>query len=81
MIINWAKNESTLSLVKLDAWCLHTRNIIYGFTHVDFCHVYREHNKRADTLSKERLLMSVDRLTLIETCEEKVYMEVTLHIF
>ena len=39
VIINWAKNESTLSLVNLDALCLDTRNLISGFTHVDFSHV------------------------------------------
>ena len=81
MIINWAKNESTLSLVNLDAWCLHTRNLISRFINVDFCHVYREHNKRVDTLSKEGLLMTVGRRTLTKTCEEKVYKEVTLQIF
>ena len=67
--------------MNLDAWFLHARNLISGFTHVDFCHVYREHNKRADTLSKEGLLMAVGKLTLTETCEEKVYREVTLQIF
>ena len=81
VIIIWAKNESSLSLVNLDDWCLHTRNLISGFTHVDFCHVYRENNKRADTLSKEGISMAVGRITFTETCEDKVYREVTLQIF
>ena len=67
--------------MNLDAWCLDPRNLISGFTQVDFCHVFREHKKRADTLSKDGLLMTVGRLTLTETCEEKVYKEVTLQIF
>ena len=81
MIINWARDESTLSMVNLEAWCINTRTLISLFTFVDFSHVFREHNKRADTLSKEGLLMAVGRITLTETCEEKVYREVTLHIF
>ena len=81
VIINWAKDESTLTMVNLDAWCLDTRKLISLFTHVDFSHVFREHNKRADTLSKEGLFMAVGRLTFTETCEDEVYKEVTLQLF
>jgi len=46
VIINWAKEESTLAIVNLEAWCDNTRNLISLFTYMDFSHVYREHNKR-----------------------------------
>ena len=81
VIINWAKDESTLSMVNLDAWCLDTRKLISLFSHMDFSHVFREHNKRADTLSKEGLLMAMGQLTFMETCEDIVYREVILHLF
>ena len=81
VIINWAKDESTLTMVNLDAWCLDTRKLISLFTHVDFSHVFKEHNKRADTLSKEGILMAAGRLTFRETCEDEVYREVSLQLF
>ena len=81
MIINWAKNESTISLVNLDSWCLDTRKLISLFTHMDFSHVFREHNKRADTLSKEGILMAAGQFTFTETCEDEVYREVSLQLF
>ena len=59
VIINWERNESTLAMVNLEAWCINTRKLISLFTFVDFSHVFKEHNKRADTLSKEGLTMVV----------------------
>ena len=53
VIINWAKKESTLDMVNLEAWCLNTRILMSSFIWVDLSHVYREHNRRADILSKE----------------------------
>ena len=81
VIINWARDESTLAMVKLEAWCINTRKLISLFTFVDFSHVFREHNKRADTLSKEGLLMAAGWLTFTETCEDEVYREVSLQLF
>ena len=81
VIINWARDESTLAMVNLEAWCINTKTLISLFTLVDFCHVFREHNKRADTLSKEGLLMATGRLTFTETCEDEVYREVSLQLF
>ena len=81
VIINWAKDESTLAMVNLEAWFFNTRKLISLFTFVDFSHVFREHNKREDTLSKEGLLMAVGRLTFMKICEDEVYREVSLQIF
>ena len=41
VIINWAKGESTLDMVNLEAWCYNTRLLISSFAWVDFSHVYR----------------------------------------
>ena len=76
VIINWARNESTLTMVNLEAWCINIRKLIPLFTFVDFCNVFREHNQRADTLSNEGLNMVAGHLSLIETCEDEVFGEV-----
>ena len=67
MIINWAKKESTLDMVNLEAWCLNIRILMSSFTWVDFSHVYREHNRRADILSKEGLNLAPGHLLLTES--------------
>ena len=81
MIINWERDESTLAMVNLEAWCLNTRKLISLFTFVDFSHVFREHNKRVDTLSKEGINMVAGHLSLTEICDDEVYGEVTLQLF
>ena len=81
VIINCAKDESTLAMVNLEAWCINTRKLISLFTFVDFSHVYREHNKREDTLSKEGLNMIAGHLSLTKIYDDEVYGEVTLHLF
>ena len=62
VIINWAKGESTLDMVNLEACCNNTKLLMSSFTWVDFSHVYREHNKRADILSKEGLFLAPGHL-------------------
>ena len=81
MIINWAKGESTLAMVNLEAWCNNTKNMISSFTYVDFSHVYREYNKRADTLSKAGLNEVSDHLTFTEICEGERLEEVRVQLF
>ena len=81
VIINWARNESTLTMVNLETWCINIGQIKSLFTFVDFSHVFREHNKRANTLSKEGLSMVVGHLSLTEICEDEVIGEVSLQLF
>ena len=66
VIINWAKKESTLDMVNLEAWCLNTTILMSSFMWVNLSHVYREHNRRADILSKEGLRLPSGYLLLTE---------------
>ena len=81
VVINWEKEVSSLSIVSLEAWCNNIRGLIASFSYVDFKYVYREHNEREDSLSKEGLLLTLGHLTLSEFCEEDVYGELALHLF
>ena len=81
MIINWEKGESTLDMVNLEAWCNNTKKLISSFTYVDFSHVYREYNKRADTLSKAGLKEVSGHLTLSKICEGELLEEVRIQLF
>ena len=81
VIINWAKGESTLDMVNLEAWCYNTRMLMYSFILVDFSHVYREHNNRVDSLSKEGLMMASGHLLFTESCDDELIGEVSLQLF
>ena len=71
VIINCERGESTLYMVNLEAWCDNTRLLMSSFTRVDIIHVYREHNTRADTLSKEGLCLALGHLLLTESYDEE----------
>ena len=58
VIINWAKGISTLTSLDLKAWCENIKDLTTLFTSIDFQHVYREYNERADILSKEALQLA-----------------------
>ena len=81
MIKNWAKDESTLAIVNLEACCDNSKKIFSSFTFVDFSHVYREYNIRADSLSKDGLIMASDHLTFTEICKGELFGEVNLQMF
>ena len=81
MIINWAKGVSTLDMVNLEAWCENTRLLMTSFTRVDISYVYREHNKRADTLSKEGLCLAPGHLLLTESYDEELIGKDSLQLF
>ena len=53
-------------MVNLEAWCLNTRILMSSFMWVDLSHVYREHNRREDILSKEGLHLALGHLLLTE---------------
>ena len=57
VIINWAIGKLDLSSIDLSHWCVKVRNLIHCSAGVDISHVYREHNQRADCLSKDGLLL------------------------
>ena len=52
IIINWAKGSTALSPPDLLHWCRETKKLASSFQDLSFSHIYREHNKIADRLSK-----------------------------
>ena len=55
VIINWAKGSTALSPPELIHWCRETKKLVTSFQDLSFSHIYREHNKTADRLSKKAL--------------------------
>ena len=58
IIINWAKGVNTLTPPDLFHWCRETKKLITSFQDLTFCHIYREHNRKADNLSKTALSLA-----------------------
>ena len=55
IIINWAMGSHVLSPPDLFHWCRETKKLIVSFKDLSFSHIYREHNRTADRLSKTAL--------------------------
>ena len=52
-------------------WCQNIRNLESSFLSLDFSHVYREYNKKADGLSNEALYMASGLLQFTENVKVK----------
>ena len=52
VIINWARGSTALSPPDLLHWCRETKKLMVSFQDMSFSHIYREHNRSADRLSK-----------------------------
>ena len=68
-IINWFNGRETLIALDLDGWCQNIRNLESPFLLLDFHHVYREYNVKADGLSKEALSLAYGLLLYFEFTE------------
>ena len=66
VIINWFNHHLALSLLTLDGWCLHIRELESHFIRLSATHIYREHNTYADSLSKEALTLASGHLHFLE---------------
>ena len=55
VIINWVRGSADLSPPDLIHWCRETKNLLAAFHDLSFTHIYREHNRLADRLSKTAL--------------------------
>ena len=81
VIINWVKGRSALSSLNLDGWCQSIRKLESSFLSLDFSHVYREYNKKAEGLSKEVHSLASTLLQFIEICEGKTVGYGSLQLF
>ena len=72
--------ENLFSL-DLDGWCDNIMELNASFHTLDFHHVFREHNKREDSISKDVLPMVVGLLSFTENYEEIVIGEDKLQLF
>ena len=72
---------TTLSSLHLDGWCDNIMELKAFFHNLDFHHVFRENNKRAESISKEVLHIAVGLLSFTENYEEIAIGEDKLQIF
>ena len=68
-------------MVNLEAWCYNNIIVMSSFTWVDLSHVYREHNKREDILSKEGLQLAPGHLLLTECYDDEIIGDDSIQLF
>ena len=81
VIINWANDKASLSALDLDGWCVNIMELKAYFHTLDFHHVFKEHNKRAYSLSKEAPSMATNLLSFTEYYEGIAIGEDKLQLF
>ena len=74
-------DKATLSSLHLDGWCDNIMELKAFFHTLYFHHVFREHKKRAYSISKEVLPMVVGLLSFTENYEEIAIGEDKLQLF
>ena len=70
VVINWANNKETMSCLDLGHWCDNIIRLKESFLSSDCQHVYKEHNMRADVLSKEALKLTTGHLSFMKFYED-----------
>ena len=74
-------DTTTLSSLNLDGGCDNIMELKAFFHTLDFHHVFREHNKRVDNISKEVLPMVVGLLSFTKIYEEIAFGEDKIQLF
>ena len=81
VIINWENDKKTLFALDLDCQCDNAMELKAFFLTLDFHHVFREQNKRANKISKEAHPMDSSLLSFIEYYEDVIIGEGKLQLF
>ena len=77
-IIDWVNDLETLEVLSLYHWCQRIKDIIKGFFSFSYKHIYREHNRVADRLSKEGMELDKGKL-IAQECMESSMSEYVLN--
>ena len=81
VIINWENNRADLSSIELSHWCEYTKLLILGFDGLNISHVYREHNQRADSFSKDTLVLAPGLCIFSKFEDDSICMSGSLRLF
>ena len=79
-IIDWVNDEALLEVLALDHWCSRIKDLITRFHKFICSHIFREHNRVADRLSKEALELEDGYLTIQQFLENEKCHEHTLSV-
>ena len=81
VIINWVMGSTALSPPDLVHWCRETKKLISSFQDLSFTHIYREHNRMADRLSKSALSFPRGKGNVKEYFENHLVPQDTFQLF
>ena len=72
VIISWMNRLSTLKLPHLKHWCDEILSMAHLFPSVTYNHIFREHNRLADELSKRALRLEFGSAYFSETYDGEI---------
>ena len=72
VIISWVNKLSTLNLPHLKHWCDEILSMAQHFPSVTYNHIFREHNRLADELSKRALKLEFGSAYFSETFDGEI---------
>ena len=72
VIINWVRGLTALSPTDLVHWCRETKKLFNSFQALSVTHIYREHNRLADRLSKDALTFPQGKGSFMEFIENQL---------
>ena len=81
VIINWAKGSTALSPPELLHWCRETQKLFSSFLDLSFIHIYQEHNRIVDRLSKTALTFSQGFGCFYEFMEDHLIYQDSFQLF
>ena len=81
VIINWVKGSTALSPTDLVHWCRETKKLFTRFQALSITHIYREHNRLADRLSKDALLFPQGKCSYKEFYEDHLISQDLFKLF
>ena len=81
VIVNWAKGLTALSPPDLFHWCRETKTLSNSFQDLSYIHIYREHNRIADRLSKTALTFAQGYGCYSEYLEDHLISQNSFHLF
>ena len=63
LVIEWLTKKGRLQTCAIESWKIKILDLIKDFHEIIFQHIYRDHNKEVDTLSKKSSLEPEGRIT------------------
>lgn len=64
IVVDWLANRGNLQVISLEYWKSKIKNLLSSFSQVQICHVKRDDNLEANTLSKNATIVEKGKMSI-----------------